>query len=127
MGELPNVSLIVYDEVDPCRGVHDRPDAADAGELQEGVGDARAPPPREPVQGLQEEVQPAQLQELDHPCLVAALQATLQPRVVDHSGHLQQPDAQLRVGTLQVGLLLGVRVLRGAQAAPDRRPLLFPV
>lgn len=79
MGELPNVSLVLYNEVDPRRGVHDRPDAADAGELQKGIGDARASPPRESVQGLQEEIQPTQLQELDHPCLVAALQATLQP------------------------------------------------
>lgn len=127
LGELPDVSLILYNEVDPCRGVHDCADAADAGELQKGVSDARASSPRQPVQGLQEEIQPTQLQELDHPCLVAALQATLQPRVVDHGGNLQQPDAQLRISTLQVSLQLGVWVLRGAQATPDCRPLLFPI
>ncbi|TNN87183.1 hypothetical protein EYF80_002385 [Liparis tanakae] len=114
-------------ELDPGGGVHDGLDAADTRELQEGVGDARASPPRKSVQGLQEEVQPTQLQELDHPYLVAALQATLQPRVVDHRGDLQQPDAQLRVSALQVGLLLGVRVLRGAKATSDRRPLIFPI
>lgn len=127
LGKLPNVSLIVDDEMDPCRRVHDRTDAADAGELQEGVGDAGASSSRESVQGLQKEIQTAQLQELDHPCLVAAFQATLQPRVVDHGGHLQQPDAQLWISALQVGLQLGVWVLRGAQAAPDCRPFLFPV
>lgn len=108
MGKLPDVSLVVDDEMDPSRGVHHRPDAADAGELQEGVGDTGAAASREPVQGLQKQIQAAQLQELDHPCLVAALQATLQPRVVDHCGNLQQPDAQLWIGALQVGLQLGV-------------------
>lgn len=77
LGELPNVSLILYNEVDPCWGVHDSPHAADAGELQKGVSDAGASPPRQPVQGLQEEIQPTQLQELNHPCLVAALQTAL--------------------------------------------------
>lgn len=65
--KLPDVSLIVDDEMDPRRRVHNRSDAADAGELQEGVGDTGAPASREPVQGLQKEIQPAQLQELDHP------------------------------------------------------------
>lgn len=108
MGKLPDVSLVVDDEMDPRRRVHNRSHTADAGELQEGVGDTGAPASREPVQGLQEEIQAAQLQELDHPRLVAALQTTLEPRVVDHGGNLQQSDAQLWIGALQVGLQLGV-------------------
>ena len=108
LGQLAYVALVLHDEVDPRRGVHHRPHAADAGELQEGVGDARAAPPRQPVQGLQQQVEAAELQELHHPRLVAALQPAPQPRVVDHGGHLQQPDAQLRVGALQVGLGRGV-------------------
>lgn len=100
LGQLPDVPLVLDNEVDPGGGVHDRPHTVDTGELQKGLGDSGAAPPREPVQSLQEEVQAAQLQELDHPCLVAALQTPLQPGVVDHGGDLQQPDAQLRVGAL---------------------------
>lgn len=127
LGKLPNISFILNDEMDPCGGVHDGPDAADAGELQKSVCNARASPSWEPVQGLQEKIQPTQLQELHHPCLVATFQATFQPRVVDYSGNLKQSDAQLWISTFQVGLLLGIGVLRRAQATPDCRPLLFPV
>lgn len=59
LGELPNVSLVFYDEVNPRRRVHHCSDAADAGELQESICNARASAPGETVQGLQEEIQPA--------------------------------------------------------------------
>lgn len=97
LGQHAYITLILHNEVDSCGGVHDSPHTVYTGQLQQGVCDPRAPASREPVQGLQEEIQPRELQELHHPGLITALQPLLEPRVVDHGGHLQQADAQLRV------------------------------
>lgn len=56
LGQLPDVSLVLYNEMDPRGGVHDRPHTVDTGELQKGLGDSGASSAGEPVKSLQEEV-----------------------------------------------------------------------
>lgn len=90
LGQGPDVSLlVVQDEVESSGRVHDAADARHAGELQQRVGDAGAAAARQPLQRRHQQVQTLQLQELDHPRLVALLQAPPQTRVVHYGGNLQ--------------------------------------
>lgn len=82
--EFSDVALIAHDVLNAFVGVHDRSHTVNAGELKQGIRNPGHPSPRQPVQGLQEEVQPTQLQELDHPSIIAVLQPLLQPGVVHH-------------------------------------------
>lgn len=82
--EFSDVALVAHNVFYAFAGVHDRSHAANAGELKQGIGYPGHSSPGQPVQGLQEEVQPRQLQELDHPGIIAVLQPLPQPGVVDH-------------------------------------------
>lgn len=104
LGQGPDVTLVVKDEVQSFGRVHNGSDAGDAGQLQQSVGDASAAATGQSLQRLHQQVQTPQLQELHHPGLIAGLQPPPQTRVVHHRGNLKGTWRGQRQELLSVSL-----------------------